>query len=203
MKIAVLGATGRTGRLIVEQALAQGHEVRALARSPNKLALQHPKLESVRGDVHEPSIVRDLVRGCDVVISALGVTETAKDVCSVGAANVIAAKPKRYVVISGAGIDFPGDRKNLPGKIGAFLVRTLAPEMFQDKVREAALLQQSDVPFVIVRPPLLVDGPSKGPARTSTLHSPGPKICRTDLAAFALRCALDDSFLRKAPFVAN
>ncbi|GCB46236.1 hypothetical protein SNL152K_3534 [Streptomyces sp. NL15-2K] len=34
MKLLVLGATGATGRLVVDQALAAGHTVRALVRSP-------------------------------------------------------------------------------------------------------------------------------------------------------------------------
>jgi hypothetical protein len=53
--LVVLGASGRTGRLVVEQALAAGHFVTALVRSPEKLTLRHPKLRVVVGDATDPS----------------------------------------------------------------------------------------------------------------------------------------------------
>ncbi|TMD53495.1 MAG: hypothetical protein E6I85_08270 [Chloroflexi bacterium] len=49
MKLVVLGATGRTGRLVVEQALAAGHTVTALVRSPEKLATSSSNLRVVAG----------------------------------------------------------------------------------------------------------------------------------------------------------
>ena len=54
MKILVLGGTGATGRLVVEQALADGHQVRALVRSPEKLTASNPNLEVVVGQGAKP-----------------------------------------------------------------------------------------------------------------------------------------------------
>ena len=50
MNLTILGAAGRTGRILVEQALAAGHTVRALVRTPSKLAITHPALEIIEGD---------------------------------------------------------------------------------------------------------------------------------------------------------
>ncbi|HEY0776785.1 MAG TPA: NAD(P)-binding oxidoreductase, partial [Gemmatirosa sp.] len=76
--LAVLGATGRTGRRVVEYALAAGLGVRALARAPGSLAdLGHPRLTIVAGDAADPQAVADLVVGVDAVISALGGGTTA------------------------------------------------------------------------------------------------------------------------------
>lgn len=57
MKLTVFGGTGRTGQLVVEQALAAGHEVIVLARNPEKVAIQHPALEIVQGDVQDAAAV--------------------------------------------------------------------------------------------------------------------------------------------------
>jgi len=58
MKLLVFGSTGGTGRELVKQALEQGHEVTAFARSPAKLSdLKHPSLQVVRGDVLDPAAV--------------------------------------------------------------------------------------------------------------------------------------------------
>lgn len=76
--LAVLGATGRTGRRVVEYALAAGHTVRALARHPAALdALAHPRLTIVPGDATDPAAVARLLDGAESVISALGGGTTA------------------------------------------------------------------------------------------------------------------------------
>src|SRR3954452_12208272 len=70
-KILVLGATGGTGRLIVKEAIARGHAVTALVRSPDKAGdLNGAKL--VVGDVRDVGVLREALKGQDAVVSALG-----------------------------------------------------------------------------------------------------------------------------------
>lgn len=69
MKIALIGATGFVGSAVLKELLARGHEVRALARDPAKLAAQ-PGLQTVRADVTDAAAVTEAVRGVDAVISA-------------------------------------------------------------------------------------------------------------------------------------
>ena len=73
MKLLVFGATGGTGRRIVEQALQQGHVVTAFARDPRKIHLAHDNLRVVRGDILHPDSVETAVAGQDAVLSALGI----------------------------------------------------------------------------------------------------------------------------------
>src|SRR5438445_5250494 len=72
MNLVVLGATGGTGRLVVEQALAAGHTVTALVRSPEKLTLSNPNFRVIAGEAKDPSAVSGALDGADAVISALG-----------------------------------------------------------------------------------------------------------------------------------
>src|SRR5260370_11711527 len=72
MNLVVLGATGRTGRLVVEQALAAGHTVTALVRSPEKLPTGSPNLRVVTGHATDPAAVSRALEGADAVISTLG-----------------------------------------------------------------------------------------------------------------------------------
>jgi len=203
MKLAILGASGRTGRLVVHKALEAGHDVRALVRSATKLGITHPRLETRTGDATDAPTVAGLVEGCDAVLSALGPVEGRNDVCSVATGHVIAAGARRYVAISGAGIDVPGDRKDLVGRIASFATRKLAPAVFQDKVREHELLEKSTLAWTLVRPPRLVDRPAAGEARMNLERCPGASIAREALASFALRCVGDDALIRRAPFVAG
>src|SRR5438093_10326483 len=74
MNLLVLGATGGTGRLVVDQALAAGHTVTALVRSPEKLATatSQPNLRVVTGSATDPKSVAGAMKGADAVISTLG-----------------------------------------------------------------------------------------------------------------------------------
>lgn len=72
MKLLVFGATGGTGRRLVQQALEQGHVVTAFARDPTKLRLAHDHLRVFRGDVLSKESVDAAVAGQDGVLSALG-----------------------------------------------------------------------------------------------------------------------------------
>jgi len=72
VKLLVFGATGGTGRCLVQQALAQGHTVTAFAREPAKFHLVGDNLRVVRGDILQADSVEAAVAGHDAVLSALG-----------------------------------------------------------------------------------------------------------------------------------
>ena len=71
MRIALFGATGAVGGHFLNKALAAGHEVAALVRTPEKLS-EHTNLSALRGDVTSPSDVAKVILGADVVVSCLG-----------------------------------------------------------------------------------------------------------------------------------
>ncbi len=72
MKLLIFGATGGTGRQLVQQALAQGHVVTAFARDPKKIHVTHDNLRVVQGDMLDPGSVETAVAGQEAVLSALG-----------------------------------------------------------------------------------------------------------------------------------
>ena len=92
MKLIVFGATGGTGRQVVETALSAGHTVTAVARRPEALALRHDRLVVLRGDVLEPATFAQPLAGQDTVVSALGVRSRAPTtVFSAGVSNIMQA----------------------------------------------------------------------------------------------------------------
>ena len=72
MKVLVFGATGGTGRALVEQALEQGHAVTAFARDPAKVRSAHRNLTVAQGNMLDANSVEAAVQGQDAVLSALG-----------------------------------------------------------------------------------------------------------------------------------
>jgi hypothetical protein len=69
MKIAVIGASGQIGAFIRDEALARGHEVTAIVRHPERIAVTNPHLTVMKADVLKEKVEK-LVRGHDAVISA-------------------------------------------------------------------------------------------------------------------------------------
>ena len=73
MKLIVFGATGGTGRQVVEQALQRNYQVTAIVRNPDTFPVRHSRLTVTEGDVLQPDTFRQAMRGQDAVISCLGV----------------------------------------------------------------------------------------------------------------------------------
>src|SRR5438046_6509767 len=72
MKLFVIGATGRTGREIVQQALARGHHVTAFVRSPESMTLKNERLTVLKGDAMDEGQLFHAIQNHDAVTSTLG-----------------------------------------------------------------------------------------------------------------------------------
>lgn len=207
MKIVVFGASGRTGKLLVEQALAAGHEVTAFVRDPAKLGLQHERLRVVQGRLEEAEKVEQAMAGQDVVFSALGpVRKERKDVMELAAKQTLPAMKKhgvrRLVTLTGAGVPQPGDQPKAFNRLMSFLLGLLAKEVLEDSIRHAELVRGCGLDWTIVRVPVLADGPAQGRYRIGMVGvNSGARINRADVAAFMLKAATDPEMIGKAPVI--
>jgi putative NADH-flavin reductase len=209
MKLTIFGATGRTGQLLVQQALNAGHSVTALARRPEKLTIQHPRLTIVQGDIQDARAVEQAVNGAEAVLSALGpVGKSAPLIISTGTGHVLDAMKKngvrRLVVSIGAGIGDPQDRPTLFHRVIPLIIKTFARQVYEDMTEVARLVRASDRDWIIVRAPMLTDAPLSGNLKIGYLgRGVGSRLSRADFAAFMLRQVDDDSYLHQAPVISN
>lgn len=207
VKVAIFGATGRTGRYLVEGALRDGHEVVALVRDPGKLTVSHERIRVVAGNVLIPSRVEEAVAGADAVLSVLGHTKTStKDVQARGTANIVAAMKghgvRRLVSLTGAGVRNPGDRPKPVDRVFSSLLKLLQREVLEDAERHAEVIKGSGLDWVIVRAPRLTDGPATGEYRVGAVgKDSGTKVSRADVASFMLEQLTDDSYVGRAPMI--
>ncbi|MEU8632613.1 NAD(P)-binding oxidoreductase [Amycolatopsis sp. NPDC048633] len=203
MKMLVLGATGATGALLVDQALAAGHRVRVLVRSPEKLSLTHPDLEVVTGQATDPHDVGNAMAGMDVVISTLG---AAKGSVMTDATRAIIAGAdqsgvRRVVVLS----SFAVLRARLSGV--AKLVSALSMgEMLRDKATAEELLRASELDWTVVHAVRLTNGRAAG--RTSVVPASATlrlrtSVTRSDVAERLLSSVSDAGWFRHALVVAG
>ncbi len=204
MKIAIFGASGRTGILTVYQALDKGHQVTAFARKSSSVTIQHKNLQVVQGDIGEYEKVKQAVEDQDVIISALGVeTRKPTTVLSEGTRNILRAmdecKVSRFICLSSAGI-LGNDAGILFGKI---IIPFFLKQVFLDKVRQMKIIQESNVDWVIIRPPGLTDAPKTGKYKISTGSPVSRRIPRADVADFMLKLMTDKQYDRQMPAIAS
>ncbi|HJT55338.1 MAG TPA: SDR family oxidoreductase [Ktedonobacteraceae bacterium] len=211
MKIVIFGAAGGTGRDVVEQALAAGHEVTAFDRNPAALTIQHPKLKLLKGDIFDTASVEEAVAGQDAVICVLGVKPTTTiPVCSVGTEHIIAAMQKagvkRFICQSAFAVAaLDGEWREVPWVLPVILQFTpKVKAMFADKIVQEKATRQSDLDWIIVRPAQLTDGPKTEQYKAGTSLKIGlnSKISRADVADFLLKQVSDDTYLHQVPRLA-
>lgn len=204
-RVLIVGATGGTGRQLVEQALERGHVVTALARDPSALHVEHPRLTVVRGNVLDYPSVEAAVRGQDAVVSALGHKQFFRPTrtLSEGTRNVLRAmethRVRRFVCETTLGIGASAGRMGLYYTF--FVIPVILPFYFWDKTRQERLIAASSVDWVVVRPGALTNGAKRGGYRQG--HTVGSllwtvRISRADVADFMLNQMSDNTYLRTA-----
>lgn len=202
-RVAVFGASGRTGRLVVRESLGRGHQVIAFVRDQSKLVLVDPQLRLVKGDATVATDVDAAVRSSEAVISSLGQSPgSPADVCSRGVANIISSMSKngvkRLICQSSFGTDDTRSRG-----FYAKLLRTIMKSRMDDKEKMEREVRSSGLDWTVVRPTILTDGPKTGSYRTGSGIQVGllPKISRADLAEFMVKQVTETAFVRSSPTI--
>lgn len=80
LTVLIIGATGSIGRPVVDQALCQGHRVRALVRDVDRARRTLPKeVELLAGDLTRPETLTAAVQGVDAVVLTVNADGGGKD----------------------------------------------------------------------------------------------------------------------------
>jgi len=191
-RILVVGATGGTGREVVLQALAAGHDVTALARTATRLPIEHPKLRTIDGALpQDAALLSNAMAGQDVVISALGrgrslasqrlIEQSVPAVLRAMRAHGV----RRLIFTSAIGVgDAVRDIPFLP----ALFARTLLRGLYADKIIGEGMVRESGLDWTIAQPAGLTDGirTERYQAAERLALSGVPKISRADVAHFLL-----------------
>ena len=165
LTIALFGATGRTGRLVLAQALDSGYTVRALARRPEAVTQASDRLTIVPGDVLDRVAVEQTVRGSDVVISVFGhVKGSPPTVQADGTKNIVEAMQREQItlIISLSGGGLPAEEHDRPGvadRVIRFLLKTLLPQVLDDARQHLEVLKSSGLDWTVARGPRLTTPP--------------------------------------------
>ena len=209
MRVLIVGASGPTGRQLVQQALARGHRVTALVRRPERFKLTDENLTVVRGDVLDPAAVDAAVAGQEAVLSTLGHKRwmIPTRILSAGTANVLAAMKthgvRRIVCVTSLGVGASWWRMGLYYTL--FVLPVILQFYFWDKHRQETLVRANGLDWTIVRPGALTNGRARGTWRSGrAIGNPlwTVRIARADVARFLLDEVSESHDLRETVAIA-
>ena len=201
MKLFVIGATGRTGREVVQQALARNHHVTAFVRSPASLTLKNERLSVLKGNAMDENQLFRATQNHDAVVSTLGPREVFKPSSMLHDSAVATTRAmnragvKRLVVLSAAA-HFPG----LLNRIASFIMRN----HMRDSLAMEAIVQASGLDWTIARPPRLTqEDYATYRSRENDAPRMGFSVSRKAVAAFMLDVIEQKKYLRRIVGIAK
>jgi len=201
MKLFVIGATGRTGREIVEQALARGHHVTAFVRSPEGIKLKNERLAVIKGNAMDENHLGNAMQDHDAVVSTLGPRQVFKPTSMLHDSAVSTTRAmqrsevKRLVVLSAAA-HFPG----IPNRILSFILRN----HMRDSLRMEEIVQASGLDWTIARPPRLTQQDYTAyRSRERATPKMGFTVSRKAVAAFMLEAIEQKKHFQKIVGIAR
>lgn len=191
MQIIVFGATGGTGKLVVQQALQEGHQVTVIVRDPDSFSIRNNRLEIIKGDVFQPHTFEKAITGKDAVICCLGIQKREPTtVYSEGVDNIMKAMErhsvKRIICLSAGAVIVPPKGSFLTKFFIKNVLQKLFVHLYSDMLIMEKIIKTTDLNYTIIRAPWLRDTKHTGNYRTAInehLSSP-TKISRADLADY-------------------
>ena len=206
MKLTIFAATGGIGRQLLEQAVAAGHDVTAVVRSPEKLPGGAVRVIKADLAAPDPGLLESAVSGADAVLSGLGPRSNADaGIAARGTAAIVAAMQathvRRIVVVSAAPVGTvpspgrPRPPRHDPGD-GFFMRHLFSPvaraafgKVYTDLALMEDILRDSGLDWTVVRPPRLTSRPGTGRYRTAYGQNVrgGWIVPRADVAQLMLR----------------
>jgi len=215
MKILILGATGRTGKHLIEVALQRGHQVSAIARDPAKI--EGYNIDIIQGSPYDYETVEKALTGCSAVINTLNISRKSdnpwsrlaspKDLISKSAANALKAMErtgvKRFVALStiGAGRSW----KTTPFILKFFVSLSNLKYAFVDHGKQEEILENSSLDYTICRAPMLsAEINNKGAVAVKEEENP-PKmvLSRNSAAEFFIQIIENNEHLRETINLSN
>jgi putative NADH-flavin reductase len=207
VKLLILGATGKTGRHLVTQAIEKGHTVTILARDRSKVGLQHERLRIFEGDVTNTAALGEAMLEQDAVISAIGrgLSFKSENLIERSVPAILVAMQthgiRRLMFTSAMGVGATYSDAPVMPKL---FFRTLLRGIYADKAIGEQMIRNSTLEWTIVQPVQLNDGPltKKYRAGERLPLSGLPQVSRADTAHFILDRLHDPSTIGKTLILA-
>ncbi|MGW5063477.1 NAD(P)-dependent oxidoreductase [Streptomyces sp. NPDC004096] len=212
MRVTVFGATGATGRLVVQQLLDAGREVTALVRSPGKLSLTHPNLMPITGQLFDRAAVEEAVTGANSVISALGpsLKRSATGTPLTDGTRILVdvmreQKVSRFIGLATPSLADPRDKPHWKHTVLPVMAKLAFPNALTELKGMTEAVTSSGLEYTIARISNPTNKPATGHVCSGFLghDKVGSAMSRADIAAFLISQLTDSRYRRAMPVISN
>ena len=217
MKILILGATGRTGKYLLNEALARGYDVSVLVRDTSKMSVQSEELTVFEGTPTDKDSLKKAAQDCEAILSALNISRTSDfpwaklrtptDFLSQTMRNIIEVsrkeQVKRIIVTTAWGVG--ETRGEIPGWFRWLIENSNIRYPYEDHEKQENLLKETELDWTVVRPVGLTNSLKEREITVSFANQPRPKltVSRLNAAKFMLDALENHSFIRKCPVISE
>jgi putative NADH-flavin reductase len=207
MKIAIFGATGKTGIELIKQALDHGHEVTVMVRDTKRLPTFSKQITVFTGDFNNRDAVQSTIKGQDAVICTLGSRELYKNsgLRAFGTRTIIEAMNelgiKRLVVMSSMGIGESWQNLSFFAKA---LFKIVMPAAREDHEAQELAVKSSSLDWTIIRPSGLTDIPNVSTYEFGkNITAKTSRISRANVADLMLKVIESNTHIQEAITITN
>jgi putative NADH-flavin reductase len=211
MRILILGATGRTGKHLVSEALKNGHVVHVLVRDKSKIHIDTEQLKIFEGLPTDRTSLKNAMIGCEAILSVLNISRTSdfpwaklrtpktflsdtiKEVVKIAEEEKI----KRIIVCSAWGAN--ETKKDLPWWFRWFIDNSNIGVAYYDHELQESIIQKTALNYTIVRPVGLTNFSKEENIRVTINNYPKPKltISRKSVAGLMLKVLDEGLFIKQ------
>ncbi|HEY2581959.1 MAG TPA: NAD(P)-binding oxidoreductase [Mucilaginibacter sp.] len=217
MRILILGATGRTGRFLVEETLKRGFNINVLVRDKNKIDASSNLISVFEGIPTDKEALTNAMRGCDSVMSALNISRTSdfpwaklrtpKSFLSDTMKNIIEATKKvsleRIIITTAWGV--AETKKDVPAWFRWLIDHSNIGYPYRDHELQEELLKNSTLNWTIVRPVGLTNSLKEKCIIVTVDNSPKPTLTigRQSVARFMINALQNNLYLKESPTISE
>ena len=204
MNVAIFGATGMTGRFVLAEALARGHNVTVLVRDPDKLDIEHDNLTAIAGNVLDAEAAEKAMIGQDAVLTVLGAGMKPTTLRTDSHRTIVDAMQRQGVrrLVSMSIFGLGDSAKKTPLYWKLFVKPLMLRFAYRDHAGQEAVVSSSDLDWTLTRPVSLRDVPATGRYQDGPPAAMGKitlKIGLADFARFTLDQLESDKYLHRRP----
>lgn len=217
MHILILGSTGRTGRILLSEALRRGHQVTVLVSHKGALKVKSDSIKVFEGTPLNKFTLADAAHGCDAVLSTLNISRvsdfpwsklrTSKDFLSASMSHILeaarATSVKRIIITTAWGV--AETQKDVPFWFRWLIKNSNIRYAYYDHERQEQILKTSNINWTIVRPVGLTDSEKARDIQVSLNNHPKPSltISRRNVALFILDALEKNLYVGDCPVISK
>jgi putative NADH-flavin reductase len=209
--IAVFGASGTIGQLLIKQALAEGNKVNAYVRKKKTFPIKHEHLNLFQGELDDFVAIKGVISGTNAVISTLGPPlkfSYSGMPISDGHRNIVKAMKEcsvaRFITIATPSIKFEKDKPSLATIVPGIMARLIFPKPYKEIIEIGKIITASGLEWTIVRFLAPKNTPKKGDIKvTFGDRKINFNISRADIADFLFRQITDKTYIHSMPIIGS